>query len=581
MTSLSKKNWSGTPLIALMASGALLGQQATIPLSNWTVPPYTQAASGGITTMTDVTAPRAFIGITPCRVADTRGNGAPIQGGIFPNSGLRNWDVTGICGIPAGADAISVNFSVVSTAATPQGAFLLAWPTGSPPAPGTITAVMTFGPGVTILSNAAIVPLGPGESLTVNVSHSTHIIMDVNGYFSDTLQTTGNFLELSNNSPGFPTAFFNNASSATNSSGVFGLAGTSIPRPSYSAAGIRGEGALTGVLGVSHSSGVAGSLVNGAGVEVAFGLLGHQVNNPEPEITGDNVGVFGQTNDAAGGHAGVLGYAPASTGRIYGVRGVTGSTSSDAAGVRGTDGGGSVSISSESAGVRGESVTNVGVLGIAGNSGCGVFGFSVPSFEGGLLGCGPGAGVVGTSVAAIGNTSFIEPHPSDPSVMLRYTSLHGNESGTYFRGRGTFQNGLAVIEVPEDFRIVTDPEGLSIQVTPIGQMATVAVESIGLDRIVVRGSRNVEFFYLVNGVRSAYKDSRPVAQILQMLVPRSPDEPMPAYLPPAFRQRLISNGTYTANGKVNMETARRLGWDKIWEQHSRPAPQPSEPSASD
>jgi hypothetical protein len=40
---------------------------------------------------------------------------------------------------------------------------------------------------------------------------------------------------------------------------------------------------------------------------------------------------------------------------------------------------------------------------------------------------------------------------------------------------------------------------------------------------------------------------------------------------------LVSNGTYTADGKVNIETARRLGWDKIWEQRSRPAPEPVEP----
>ena len=196
---MTKRIWSPVGFIAFIASGALMGQRADVPLNNWTVPPYTQATSG-VTTMADVTPPRAFIGVQPCRVADTRGNGAPITGGIFANSGLRNWDVTGICGIPAGADAISVNFSVVSTAATPQGAFLLAWPTGSPPAPGTITAVMTFGPGVTIFSNAAIVPLGPGESLTVNVSHSTHVIMDVNGYFSDTLGNSQNNLALSNNS---------------------------------------------------------------------------------------------------------------------------------------------------------------------------------------------------------------------------------------------------------------------------------------------------------------------------------------------------------------------------------------------
>lgn len=213
------------------------------------------------------------------------------------------------------------------------------------------------------------------------------------------------------------------------------------------------------------------------------------------------------------------------------------------------------------------------------NFGCGVTGWSLPipggNHEYGSLGCGSSAGVVGTSIAAIGNTSFVEPHPTDASKMIRYTSLEGNEAGTYFRGRGKFQNGLAVIDVPEDFRIVTDAEGLSVQVTPIGQMATVAVESIGLDRIVMRGSRNVEFFYLVNGIRSAYKHSAPIAENQRMFVPRHLDDPMPAYLPEALKYRLISNGTYTADGKVNMETARRLGWDRIWEARTRPAPAPT------
>jgi hypothetical protein len=43
-----------------------------IPLSNWTVPPYTQS-SGGITTITDATPPRVFVGVHPCRLVDTRG----------------------------------------------------------------------------------------------------------------------------------------------------------------------------------------------------------------------------------------------------------------------------------------------------------------------------------------------------------------------------------------------------------------------------------------------------------------------------------------------------------------------------
>jgi hypothetical protein len=185
-----------------------------------------------------------------------------------------------------------------------------------------------------------------------------------------------------------------------------------------------------------------------------------------------------------------------------------------------------------------------------------------------------GLNVVGT-IEATGAKNFVEPHPTDASKIIRYASLEGNEVGTYFRGRGKFQNGIAVIDVPEDFRIVTAAEGLSIQVTPIGEMAAVAVQSIGLDRIVVRGSRNVEFFYTVNGVRLAYKDDGPVAANEKVFVPRSPDDRMPESYPAVVRERLISNGTYRPDGTVNMETARRLGWDKEWQKQGRPVPQPA------
>ena len=74
-------------------------------------------------------------------------------------------------------------------------------------------------------------------------------------------------------------------------------------------------------------------------------------------------------------------------------------------------------------------------------------------------------------------------------------------------------------------------------------------------------------------VRHAYKSYGPIADSADFFVPGSADDPMPLYLPESLRQRLISNGTYTADGKVNLETARRLGWDKIWEERSRPVPQ--------
>ena len=107
-------------------------------------------------------------------------------------------------------------------------------------------------------------------------------------------------------------------------------------------------------------------------------------------------------------------------------------------------------------------------------------------------------------------------------------------------------------------------------------MTTVAIQSIGLDRIVVRGSRDVEFFYMVNGIREAYKDDAAVTDADRIFMPRTSNERLPESLPPLLRQRLISNGTYRADGTVNMETARRLGWDREWEKRGRPDPQPSD-----
>src|SRR5207253_969606 len=132
--------------------------------------------------------------------------------------------------------------------------------------------------------------------------------------------------------------------------------------------------------------------------------------------------------------------------------------------------------------------------------------------------------------AATGTKNFVEPHPTDASKVIRYVSLEGPEAGTYFRGRGRFQRGLAAIELPEDFRMVTDPESLSIQVTPIGEMATFAVVKIGADGIIIKGSREVEFFYTVNGVRRAYNHWDPIQPNEKFFVPESPEAKLPKYL---------------------------------------------------
>jgi hypothetical protein len=270
------------------------------------------------------------------------------------------------------------------------------------------------------------------------------------------------------------------------------------------------------------------------------------------------------------------------TGANYGVAGSVASITDNSAGVFGREGGSFVLGTHVTAGVRGESQTGgTGVLGLVGDStGEGVTGIMVNGsgafLSAGHLGFSATIGVFfENGLAGTGTKSFVEPHPTDPSKVVQYVSLEGNEAGTYFRGRGRFQNGIARIRVPEDFRIVTDPEGLTVQITPIGGMASVGVLRIGLDEIVAQSSRDLEFSYMVNGVRRAYPHVEPIAENAKFFVPASPDATIPQYLSPDEKRRLIENGTYRPDGKVNLETARRLGWDKNWEKRSRPAPEPT------
>jgi hypothetical protein len=461
----------------------------------------------------DVTNPLPFIGLAPCRIVDTRGNGAPIQGGIFTGgSDVRNYVLAGICGIPASARSVSLNFTVTGPGQTAPG-YLTAWPTGGAVP---LVSILNWSQVPMQIANAAVVPTSATTSITVNVSAPTHVIVDVNGYYYDGASGvalgSGEQLKLIGNIFG-STATFQNQSASPASSGVLGFAS-----------------ATTGTT---------------------YGVLG--------------LGVSGST-----GAAGVRGLQEGTSGGTYGVQGVTFSTASGSAGVYGVDGSGDPwppGTPVSSTGLRGASKSAYGVLGISGGVAA-IHGISVDSTGSEISAGSLGYGTIGVKfdngLSGTGTKSFVEPHPTDASKVIRYVSIEGREAGTYFRGRGRFQRGLATIEPPEDFRMVTDPQSLSVQVTPIGEMASFAVVRIGLDGIVVKGSRDVEFFYLVNGVRRAYNHWDPIQENQTFFVPESPQAKLPKYLSEEETGRLIANGTYNADGTVNMETAERLGWAKAW-----------------
>lgn len=173
------------------------------------------------------------------------------------------------------------------------------------------------------------------------------------------------------------------------------------------------------------------------------------------------------------------------------------------------------------------------------------------------------------NLTAVGTKSFVEPLETEASKIVKYVSLEGPEAGTYFRGRGRFVGGRAVIEVPEDFRQVTDPEGLTVQITPMGKPTAVAVVRAGLDWIEAEAAHDVPFSYLVQGVRKAFKDWQPIqSDDAGYFEPQSADARMPAYFSEETKRRLIANGTYNPDGTVNMRTAERSGWAAKWRERN-------------
>jgi uncharacterized repeat protein (TIGR03803 family) len=126
------------------------------------------------------TAPGAqtlqFYPLTPCRVVDTRNgqDGGTLQAGVE-----RDYTMAGQCGIPASAQAYSMN---VTALPAPGGLdYLTVWAQGEA-RPMTSTLNASAGEAV---ANAAIVAAGSNQAVAFYAnSNNTDLLVDVNGYFA-------------------------------------------------------------------------------------------------------------------------------------------------------------------------------------------------------------------------------------------------------------------------------------------------------------------------------------------------------------------------------------------------------------
>jgi len=224
-------------------------------------------------------------------------------------------------------------------------------------------------------------------------------------------------------------------------------------------------------------------------------------------------GVFGNSK----GGTGVFGNSDSGTG----VLGVTQSETTDSIGVEGisTFGLGVYGHCAGGTGVYGETHGGIGVKGVSILTGTGVQGFgslgigvsgssetSIGVFgtsKSGLAGQFEGDVQVKGNLSVTGTKAFVQAHPSDLSREIVYVALEGGEAGTYVRGSGQLQSGKAVLALPEHFGLVTDPSGLTVQLTPRGQWLQLYVVELDTAQLVVRESQGKSgvFDYLIQGVR--------------------------------------------------------------------------------
>jgi RHS repeat-associated protein len=135
----------------------------------------------------------SFRTVAPCRVIDTR-TGSGFSGGYGPpsiaGSGTqRTFILAGQCGIPANAGAISLNVAVWGP--TTRGGLRMFPAGGATP----VVSTLNWEANILALANAALVPLGAGGAITVQVDGpgTVDVFIDVNGYFATPAVVTRNF----------------------------------------------------------------------------------------------------------------------------------------------------------------------------------------------------------------------------------------------------------------------------------------------------------------------------------------------------------------------------------------------------
>ena len=172
--SASLFRFTGSSRLAAAGSAAPSGGTLTLTLP-------ARSATLAVVALPVTTPPPAatsFHAATPCRFLDTRAAAGP----ALAANVRREFVLTGTCGIPATAAAVSANVTV--TAPSSAGS-LVAFPADLTSAPGTNT--LSFGAGQTRANNAMLLlardASGRCAFTPAMPSGAVHLVVDVNGWW--------------------------------------------------------------------------------------------------------------------------------------------------------------------------------------------------------------------------------------------------------------------------------------------------------------------------------------------------------------------------------------------------------------
>ncbi len=191
---------SGCTSVTLSSSRTAICATSSLPVGTDTIVAtysgdgdYGPSSGNDIQIVNPIPVAWQFVTLPPCRIVDTRNTngtfgGPPISGNTaraFPLAQSGN-----PCNIPSDAVAYSLNVTVVPITTL---SYLTIWPTGEgQPTVSTLNSL-----DGRIKANAVIIPAGTSSgSVSVFVTNTTNVVLDINGYFIPSSSSTLAFYPL-------------------------------------------------------------------------------------------------------------------------------------------------------------------------------------------------------------------------------------------------------------------------------------------------------------------------------------------------------------------------------------------------